>query len=1080
MKKIIKHDIAVPLGAGISSIDKDDNQWLYLLPGSSLIFYIKEELLNNNPTLIKSVKITTFDQMMRTLMINDYRKMLTQSEQELLLKKAIEEVNISYEFNYFKNSINKTGWLYKVGIWIGEIKRAGITADELLFIWKEHSEKFRELAYIYKTYQQYLHQYSLIDHEEPYFIFLATENSIPEIFNYNGVITEQFYDFSPIQMRVLNKLGDNGIKIINHIAIDSNREDLFQSSFNVLTYLEQLGFKSEIYNSNVVIEENRPLNHIKKTIFSSSSTKLDAEECISLIATSGRKQEIEEVAAQIKHLVLNNGKKLEDIAIIAPQLNKYDELINKTMINSGIPLRISKKESLIRNPFVQSMLSMLRAFYGQKKDWINILSSPYFIWNRDLDLSRLKNLFRELTYPMSKEIWEEKFFEYLQKDDKRREELKPYDEAMKKFYNVMEIFTQKGTNEDYIQSINFVEKEFQIKENIKAFLFNKLTSELSFRDLKAYEKWQDLKRELLSIEQFFKFSKKLTLWEWTNSLIIACERTEYDFTRGKKEGVHLLQPNLIRGREFSAIFILGLVEGEFPKPIKNDWLLPDQERYLLNQKGFVLNNSSDYVNLQKYQFFQSLISTKDKIFLVYSAKSEEGTEYLRSFYIDECLNLFNEDSINKKQLELSDIVPQDWDRCVYDNQSINKIYLDLQKYGVDNNKGREAINRLAYYQIKQPTVIDVINRGVSCEYDRKNILKSRYDGFLFDKDNSKEVSKFIRSKVWSTTHLNAANLCRFSFFAKEILRLNQWKEPEESLSAIERGDVFHRILQRFFDNYREEKGNVINPVKEKYYIDQILNIAKDEWLIFKNEEKRHIDSILCDLDWNRILQDLKQIITHEMNWRKSSQTYFYPKYLEFSFGMPINKEVIINKLIDPKSIEEKLELLLNTESIFLSGKIDRVDVNDEGQYVIYDYKTGKLSEYKHIKEGINIQLQIYIFVLHELLNFEKEQIVGAGFYTRGKKNKDGSVSESRNRGIWKSSFLELVGLSSRVNSIDDNEWEQWIDNIKKKIEVLIVNMNTGDFAVLPSTECPSYCEFKRICRKDEDTISKKNSARGDI
>ncbi len=1078
MKNIYLHDIYIPLGYGLKYIEpQEDKKWLYLVPSASLIPVVKDLLVIQHSRLQKHIDIMTFDQMMRNITINDHRRVLIQEEQELLVKKAIEKMNSMGKLDYFQGSMKKTGLVNQVEMWIGEIKRAGITPEALIRLWGNHSEKYRELAMIYDAYQDLLKKYGLIDHEEPYLTFLAQENQQEDFLSdYHGIVTDQFYDFSPIQMGVLNKLGDNGHEINIHITMDDERTELFQWNSNTIKYLNQLGFKKK----NVVRvdhSETNPLNQIRHSLFSEFPEKIDANGTVEIMALSGMNQEVDMIAAEIKALVLDDGVALDDIAIITPRIDQYQELLNKVMTKSGIPIRLRKQEALIQNPFIQSMVSLLKAIHAQKKDWMNIIYSPYFTWSKEITSTTLMMILRDLSFPMSRKAWNERFKIYVNKHEDRKAELQKYDTVMQQIFDFMIAAPKKGEYQDFIKYMDQLEQSLKVEKNIKSYFIANPTLQSAFRDIKAYEKWRELKTDLLLIDKYLQETDKMTFWNWIRTLIIAIENSKYNYNQGKGTGVYLLAPNQIRGRKYKVVFVLGLTNGEFPRAIKNDWLLPDYERYLLRKQGFHLSMSRDYENQQKYHFFQSTLATTDKLYLVYSAKTEEGKERLQSFFIDELLDLFIDTTINKKTLEVSDILPKKWKECVYDSQLINKSFYSLNHLTSTVADKERAEANIVFYQRKNQMLIDTILNGMESESERW-LEMSPYDGVLQWPATLEEIKTKVNHNIWSTTQLNLAMNCRFAYFAQNILKLSKWEEQEESLSPIEKGDILHRILQRFLGLFRNAEETVFDPLKEEEYKRVILNIAEEEWNQFKNQEGRYIDAVISQLDWQKLRRDVLHIFNHEVYFRKNSQSYFYPKYLELSFGLPINDDLLEKGEIDPNSIKEKAEISLLSNSISLRGKIDRMDVNQDGHFVIYDYKSGIAANNKEIKEGLQLQLPLYLLVIEALLGYDLEKAIGASYYTKGTKNKHGEITDSRNRGIWKEQYLELVGLSKRISSkIEESKWQDWIHHIKEKIENRIIEMENGDYSVLPETECPVYCPFQHICRKDEERTKWKKSLR---
>ncbi|MFT9486412.1 MAG: PD-(D/E)XK nuclease family protein [Tepidibacillus sp.] len=1071
MKRIVLHKDFSPLGKGLQTIQplSSTKKWIYLVPSGSLIPKVKEMLLDiKQPHVQKGIEVMTFDQMMRQIALNsEHSKMLTPSEQELLVKHAVEQVHREKGIIHFYESMNKTGWLHQVEMWIGEIKRAGVTSDQLIALWQEDSQKNKELAWIYEAYHQLLQKYALIDHEESYYLFLRQTELGESLHEYMGVVTDQFYDFSPIQMQVLDKLGGLGLDIIVHLAVDEQRPELFQWTLNTIDFLTNLGFQQERNteeNQEMQSKVSPAINHLKKAIFFPFPEKIDAHQSVHLLAVPGNKREVEMVAAEIKSYALGQAIPLHEMAIIVPQMERYKVVIYEVMEKAGIPIRLAKRQRLIENPFVQAIISLLKAMNGQKNDWLSMLVSPYFKWNQEIDPYQLTHIFRSCGYPMTQKSWNERFISYKQRYESKENELKKYDDVMQTIFKLAEIAPKKGMNQEYIQFINRLEQTLQIKEQIKQYFFSNPTEETAFRDLKAYEKWQEVKQELAMMDQYMEGEhgeNQVDFWNWIQSLILACEKSDYDFTQGKKQGISILQPNQIRGQQFKIVFILGLVEGDFPRPIKNDWLMPDQERYELRKQGIHLNLSREYENQQKYHFYQSIASATEQLYLVYSSKNEEGKEWLRSFFIEECLECIIEETYDTKTLDVSDLVPRDFQDCAHEEQLWNKVF----------KENHDLIKDMLREQDEEK--IRKIENGISSEKER-DLLFSSYDGNLQQAQHVEEMKQWMTKKVWSTSQLNQASQCRFAYFAKDILKLTEWEEPEESMSPNEKGDLIHRVLQRFFSRFRKNGGEIFHPELQGEYEKWLLQIAEEEWQVFLHQNERTIHPVLSDLDWQKVVQDLKQIVRHEQSWRKKSGSTLYPQYLEFSFGMPIDEEMLRKEEIDPLSTTEKAEIQLPTKTLVLRGKIDRIDVNEEGQFVIYDYKTGQPPENKEIKQGIHLQLPLYLFVLESLFHFPLDLAIGASFYTQGKRNDKGEIVDSRNRGIWKNDFLDQVGISNRVGSkIDEEEWQQWVEEMKIRIEQLLTEMEQGDFSVLPSTECPSYCPFQHICRKDEERIKNK-------
>ena len=870
----------MPLGSGLASVQFNPNEkrkWVYLVPSGSLIQVIHEKIEQRDRRLKPWIDVMTFDQMMRVFTKSDTKTMLTPSKQELLIKKAVQKVKSEKGFHYFRDSIDKNGWLHQIEVWLGEIRRAGITPTQLASFWEQGSEKNQELLMIYQAYHQLVNHYHFIDHEEPYFLFLDSQ-TVDSIEHYQGVITDQFYDFSPIQMNVLDQIAEQGLNVEIHLAYDQKRPELFNWTTDTIEYLSQYGFQiengdiREKWIQNEEVQRSSVTSKISQSLFASFPEKVSANEQLTIIEATGLQREVEIIAAEIKFLVWEQNISLEKIALIVPHLERYENTLHEVMKDSLIPIRLPKKEPLTRNPYIQAMISLLKALLGQRDHWYSLIFSPYFRWTKKINPHQWMMIFRECGAPINKELWNERFATYLARHEDQQEQIALYDQVMQQLFHLKEAMPSKGTNKKFVAYVEQLEKQLGVKERMREYFFEHVTEETAYRDLKAYDEWANVKSQLSEMDQLLEQGEDIPIRDWLQSLILACDQSTYTYSQGKQAGLQIMKPNQIRGQEFEVVFVVGLVEGEFPRAIKNDWLLPDEERRELRQNGVHVILSQDYEKQQKYHYFQSLTAATKQIYLVYSPKTEDGKEQLRSFFIDEVVELFHEESIKRITQDISEVVPDQWEKCTSSNQYVEKLYFDLYQE-LDSTRKSEAVQRKRAYQQEQEKqmITDQIDQAIEIETSRDDI-DSNYDGIMKRPEIIQEIKEQVQDKIWSTTQLNEANLCRFSYFSTYLLHLTKWEEKEESLTAIEKGDLFHRIMQRFFDRFRFEREEKFQPGHHETYRQWLYAIAEEEWEQVKNQDLRFLDPVLSDLDLKKILQDARQILEHETHWREKSSS----------------------------------------------------------------------------------------------------------------------------------------------------------------------------------------------------------------
>ena len=117
----------------------------------------------------------------------------------------------------------------------------------------------------------------------------------------------------------------------------------------------------------------------------------------------------------------------------------------------------------------------------------------------------------------------------------------------------------------------------------------------------------------------------------------------------------------------------------------------------------------------------------------------------------------------------------------------------------------------------------------------------------------------------------------------------------------------------------------------------------------------------------------------------------------------------------------------------MGGKIDRIDLTPEGnKALVIDYKLGTRNLKKKLKQGVEVQLPVYMLAVKRLLGLD---ILGA---------------ELR--------FIE----SGKKAVIDPAQTDDLLKETEQKIVEAAARMRRGDIAV-HSKSC-DFCDFDPVCR----------------
>ncbi|MDR1181177.1 MAG: PD-(D/E)XK nuclease family protein [Bacteroidales bacterium] len=172
----------------------------------------------------------------------------------------------------------------------------------------------------------------------------------------------------------------------------------------------------------------------------------------------------------------------------------------------------------------------------------------------------------------------------------------------------------------------------------------------------------------------------------------------------------------------------------------------------------------------------------------------------------------------------------------------------------------------------------------------------------------------LKQKKYSASSIGAYLECSLRFYFQYVLELEETnvRSIDDMLQSATIGTVIHAVLETAVENGRFKrmtKTEIEQSVRTHICNNKRLNLVEEDLLYEKNHLVFQI------------------IIKYIDSYLKYAQTF--------------EKDFII------KQTEEKLEQTLsvdNTVSIVLKGVIDRVDLQNNGNKRIIDYKTGKLQD----------------------------------------------------------------------------------------------------------------------------------------
>lgn len=374
-----------------------------------------------------------------------------------------------------------------------------------------------------------------------------------------------------------------------------------------------------------------------------------------------------------------------------------------------------------------------------------------------------------------------------------------------------------------------------------------------------------------------------------------------DISRTRKNAVKLL-------------YIAGTANGNFPPPISRSEDFTSHELETMHETGMELkpNRKLNY-SAEQFSVYEALNLAESEIVISYPLLTKAYKVSIRSAVVENLL---------KSGAEL--IYTKDRPAEFYASSKAAAKSLYAKYY---HNVGSDERGLLAD-ALKDDT-------SFTKKLDAYADMQRRdYSRFTLKPDTAEEL---FSHKPFSPTAVETLSQCRFNYFCKYGLHINEPKEG--GFSASEIGVIMHYCLERSLKKYAEDYDAFIN------LTDSELMKLSEECLNEYRQNKAHGD-FAKNARYDAILRYMRKSV-HKLLRMISDEL----KVSEFR----------------PKEFEKPIRASFG--GIEVEGKLDRLDVfeSDGNKYAkIVDYK-GKSKEMKlsYVYYGLNLQMLLYLFAVCE-------------------------------------------------------------------------------------------------------------------
>ncbi|AIQ70516.1 helicase-exonuclease AddAB subunit AddB [Paenibacillus graminis] len=840
-----------------------------------------------------------------------------------------------------------------------------------------------------------------------------------------------------------------------------------------------------------------------------SGTASAVAEAITLTAAASRRAEVEGSLREMLRLAREEGVKYGEMAVFMRNIADYEQLVAPLFQDYGIPFFLDQKMNELHHPlveFIRSAFDVVRRRWRYEDVFRCVKTELLLPLDRSVtraDMDALENYV--LACGIQGYRWTDgrswKGIPSLSLEGARVVD----EELLARMEACREVIT--GPLQAFEQRIK---KSRSGLELCKAVYF-------LLQDMDAARKLERMSAQALELGQPEAAREHTQLWGAVLDLLdqiaemMGNERMEFDVFAGVLEtGLAELKMGLVppaldqvlvgtmdrtRVSGVKYAFLLGFNEGVVPAQFKEDGILSEGERLLLENSGMELAPGSSRKLLdERFLIYNTLTTASRKLWISYATADEEGKALLPSEIIRQLHGMFpgalkeyfvsgfpssaagsSDDTENLEALHMSFVSQPE--------QTLRMLIMQLRQY-------RQGVEIPAVWWDVYNWFITDAEHGPKLE---------RLLGSLFYRNEGIRLKRETSLRLYGGTTLRGSVsrmekfvACAFSHFASYGLRLKE--RQLYKLKAPDIGQLFHAALSDMAQRLQKQGRSWGSMSAEECRreagetVDRLSPLLQGEILM---SSKRY----------GYISRKLKNIVGRAsvILGEHARRGSFEPVGLELDFGP--------GKDLPPLRIT-----LPNGCVMEVVGRIDRVDMAEGEQGIllrVIDYKSSHKDLKLHeVYYGLSLQMLTYLDVLltyseqwlgqtalpagtlyfhvHDPLltsangmNREQaEQELMKRFKMKGLLTADREVVSLMDTALDKGhSSIVPVALKSdgsfysSASVATPEQWGHLLSSVRSTISDIGTRITEGDVAIQPyriqqETAC-TFCSFRPVCQFDE-------------
>lgn len=661
--------------------------------------------------------------------------------------------------------------------------------------------------------------------------------------------------------------------------------------------------------------------------------------------------EIRAAAEFIREQTTGHKLRYRDIGIVVADIDSYEPTIRRIFAAHNIPHFIDRRRPITHHPLVELLRSAVNLVKDnfRQADWLALLKTGLANLSAK-DAFILENYL--LTHGIDRDDFSRPWTWTSLEPDENAPLVAPDSAALAALNQANNIrhtvhqslsdwITQASAATSHalkIRALRNLLATLCVRAGLQAWIDDASTKGQPEIALIHQQAWQETLK-LLEVIEKLSANGPGTLKELAVLLNAGLETLTLGLIPPALDQVLVSSAHRSRHPELHTVIVMGSIETRFPQVLPEDPMLDDRQRELFNATGNAPIGGGSRQDFLEAPFFDYVAFTRAarQLIISYPGVNTDGAPVIASQYV-----LKLKGPLPVRQINAGNNNLRHWS-CRDDLLTgiMDWLGFHAPRQSASATPG-PSLTLPQVHALYQWLTVHAERATRSAAHQAFAALRPRAAAQL-----APELARLLHP---GELHISASQLesfcrCPQQYFFQHTLRLQPRRTPDMDALAI--GQVYHQALQEVFTQIIT--GNLPWPQCSH---DALLAVLDEKMeAAFRAVETKFFARSPQSLAMRRpVRRNLAAFLTREHLAAQTSQ--LRPHQVELAFGLDSTG-------LPPLKLTGR-----SGTAIAISGKIDRLDVANDGRAIVLDYKSGNHAfNLDHAKSGIDIQLLVYLLAL---------------------------------------------------------------------------------------------------------------------